>query len=207
VPSDSYDHIARALDCGADGIVIPMVGSAEQARTILDKMKYTPKGQRGVALALANDRYRAAPVTDALADANERTKLICLIETVDGIANVDAIAKVEGVDVLWVGHFDLTCSMGIPAQFDHPDYTAALAKVLAAGKREKKNLGRLVADIDSGVALAKEGWDLICYHGDVWLYQSAIRQGVDGIRSGLAADEKGAKKTTKDKSTKKTKKK
>ena len=207
VPSDSYDHIARALDCGADGIVIPMVGSAEQARAIVEKMKYTPEGKRGVALALANDRYRMGPVDAALAGANQRTKLICLIETVDGIANVDEIAKVEGVDVLWVGHFDLTCSMGIPAQFDHPDYKAALKKVVAAGKREKKGLGRLVADVDSGVALAAEGWDLICYHGDVWLLQTAIRQGVDGIRSGFAAGEKAAKKAAKVKSTKKSKKK
>ena len=207
VPSDSYDHIARALDCGADGIVIPMVGSAEQARAIVEKMKYTPEGKRGVALTLANDRYRMGPVDAALAGANQRTKLICLIETVDGIANVDEIAKVEGVDVLWVGHFDLTCSMGIPAQFDHPDYKAALKKVVAAGKREKKGLGRLVADVDSGVALAAEGWDLICYHGDVWLLQTAIRQGVDGIRSGFAAGEKAAKKAAKVKSTKKSKKK
>lgn len=207
VPSDSYDHIARALDVGADAIVIPMVGSADQARAIVQKMKYTPKGQRGVALALANDRYKMGPVDAALAAANRRTRLICLIETVDGVANVDDIAKVDGVDVLWVGHFDLTCSMGIPAQFDHPDYVAALAKVLKAGKREKKGLGRLVGDIDSGVALAQEGWDLICYHGDVWLYQTAIRQGIDGIRSGFAAGAKAAKKQHKDKPAKKTKKK
>lgn len=207
VPSDSYDHIARALDCGADGIVIPMVGSAEQARAIVEKMKYTPRGQRGVALALANDRYKMGPVDAALADANARTRLICLIETVDGVKNVEAIAKVDGVDVLWVGHFDLTCSMGIPAQFDHPDYVAALAKVLKVGRAHGKGLGRLVADIDSGVALAREGWDLICYHGDVWLYQNAIRQGVDGIREGFAAAAKTAKKEQKPKSGKKSKKK
>ena len=207
IPSDSYDHIARALDVGVDAIVIPMVGSADQARSIVEKMKYTPKGKRGVALGLGNDRYKLAPVADSLAAANKRTRLVCLIETVDGIANVDEIAQVEGVDVLWVGHFDLTCSMGIPAQFDHPDYTAALNKVLKAGQREKKGLGRLVGDIDSGVALAAEGWDLICYNGDVWLYQTAIRQGVDGIRSGFAAAAKPAKKQDKDKPAKKSKKK
>jgi 2-keto-3-deoxy-L-rhamnonate aldolase RhmA len=207
VPSDSYDHIARALDVGTDAIVIPMVGSAEQARSIVEKMKYTPKGKRGVALGLGNDRYKPGPVAEMLAAANRRTRLVCLIETVDGIADVDEIAKVDGVDVLWVGHFDLTCSMGIPAQFDHPDYTAALKKVLKAGQREKKGLGRLVGDVASGVALAEEGWDMICYNGDVWLYQSAIRQGVDGIRSGFAAAAKPAKKQAKDKPSKKSKKK
>lgn len=203
VPSDSYDHIARALDCGADGLVIPMVGSAEQAKSIVQKMKYTPKGQRGVALALANDRYKMGPVDQALAGANERTRLVCLIETADGVKNVDAIAAVDGVDVLWVGHFDLTCSMGIPGQFDHPDYHAAMAKVAKAGKKHKKNLGRMVADVASGVALARDGWDMICYHGDVWLYQTAIRQGIDAIRSGFANGEKTAKKEGKKKSSKK----
>jgi 2-dehydro-3-deoxyglucarate aldolase/4-hydroxy-2-oxoheptanedioate aldolase len=207
VPSDSYDHVARAVDCGAEGIVIPMVGSADQARAVLDKMKYTPLGKRGLAPALANDRYKMGPVDAALAAANQRNRLICLIETVDGIANVDAIAAVDGVDALWVGHLDLTASMGIPGQFDHPDFKAALAKVLKAGQKHKKGLGRMVADIDSGIALADEGWDLIIYHGDVWLYQTAIRQGIDGIRSGFASVAKPAKKSGKGKLAKKSKKK
>ncbi len=207
VPSDSYDHIARALDVGAEAIVVPMVGSADQARAIVERMKYTPKGKRGVALALANDRYKMGPVDAALAAANERTRLVCLIETVDGVANVDEIAAVEGVDVLWVGHFDLTCSMGIPAQFEHPDYTAALKKVLKAGLRHDKGLGRMVADIAAGVALAHEGWDLIIYHGDVWLYQNAVRQGLDGIKTGFADGTKAARKSGKEKSAKKGKKK
>ena len=58
VPSDAYDHIARALDIGAEGIIVPMLGSAEQARPIIDKMKYTPVGKRGLGLGLGNDRYR-----------------------------------------------------------------------------------------------------------------------------------------------------
>ena len=186
VPSDSYDHIARALDCGAEAIVVPMLGSADQARAIRDKMKYTPVGKRGLAPALANDRYRAGPVVDALKAANRRNRFVALIETVDGVRNVDEIAAVDGVDVLWVGHLDLTASMGIPGQFDHPDYRKALAKVLKAGKRHGKGLGRMVTDVASGVALAKEGWDLIIYHGDVWLLQAAMRQGIDGIRAGLA---------------------
>lgn len=186
VPSDDYHHIARALDCGAQSIVIPMVGSADQARSIVEKMNYTPRGKRGLAQALANDRYKMAPVVDALSDANARNSLVCLIETVDGIANVDEIAAVDGVDVLWVGHLDLTASMGIPGQFDHPDYQAALAKVLAAGKRHKLGLGRLVTDVPSGIELFNDGWDLICYHGDVWLLQTALRAGLDDIRAGVA---------------------
>ncbi len=203
VPSDRYDHIARALDAGADSVVIPMVGSAEQARSVVEKMKYTPVGKRGLALALANDRYKMQPVGEALAAANARTRFVALIETAEGVENVDEIAAVEGVDVLWVGHLDLTASMGIPGQFDHPDYKKALAKVLKAGQKHGLGLGRMVGDIPSGVGLAEEGWDLIAYNGDVWLLQAALRQGIDGIRSGYADVAKAAKKG----SAKKTKKK
>ena len=191
VPSDAYDHIARALDIGAEGIVVPMLGSAEQARAILDKVKYTPKGKRGLGLALGNDRYHMSPVKEALSAANQRTCFIALIETAEGVAEVEKIAALDGVDVLWVGHADLSASMGIPGEYDHPDFKRALERVLKAGKKHKKGLGRMVTDVASGVALAKEGWDLIVYHGDAWLMQVAIRQGIDGIKAGVAAGTKG----------------
>ncbi|TVQ29693.1 MAG: hpch/hpai aldolase [Geminicoccaceae bacterium] len=187
LPSGAYDHVARALDVGADAIVVPMLGSAEQARAIVQRMKYTPDGGRGVALGLANDRYRQGPVLNALAAANRRTAFVALIETKDGIANVDEIAATPGVDVLWVGHFDLTCDMGIPGAFDHPDYLAALDKVKRAGKRAGKPIGRLVGDVAGGVALAQDGWDLIIYSGDVWLLQAAVRDGLEQIRAGAKA--------------------
>lgn len=195
VPSDSYHHIARALDIGAEGIIVPMLGSAEQAREILAKMKYTPKGGRGLGLGLGNDRYRMAPPAEAIRAANERTRFVALIETVSGVENVDKIAALEDVDVLWVGHADLTASMGITGQYDHPDYKRALERVVKAGKKHGKRLGRLVTDIDGGIAEAGEGWDTLCYHGDAWLMQVAIRQGIDAIRAGVEA--KGGK--TKDK--------
>ena len=186
VPSDAYDHIARALDIGAEGIIVPMLGSAEQARAIIEKMKYTPIGRRGLGLGLGNDRYRAMAAADAIRAANARTRFVALIETVDGVENVEEIAALDGVDVLWVGHSDLTASMGIPGQYDHPDYTRALARVVKAGKKNGKRLGRLVTDVGAALAEVEEGWDTICYHGDAWLLQVAIRQGIDGIRAGVA---------------------
>jgi 2-dehydro-3-deoxyglucarate aldolase/4-hydroxy-2-oxoheptanedioate aldolase len=196
IPTGAYDHVARALDVGADAIVVPMVGSPEEAATVVRHMKYTPDGRRGVALGLANDRYRQGPVMEALASANERTAFVALIETRAGIENVDAIAATPGVDVLWVGHFDLTCDMGIPGQFDHPDYLAALKAVKKAGKKHGKPIGRLVGDVATGVALAKDGWDLVIYSGDVWLLQAAVREGLNAIRAGVG---KGGGKKTKGK--------
>jgi 2-dehydro-3-deoxyglucarate aldolase/4-hydroxy-2-oxoheptanedioate aldolase len=187
VPSKSYHHIARALDMGAEGLMVPMVGSAEEARAVLDCMKYTPHGLRGVALGIAHDSYAGGAVLDKLAAANARSTFFAQIETAAGVKNADAIAAVEGVDCLWVGHFDLSCSLGIPGQFEHRKFKDAVARVLAACARHGKAAGRLVPDAASGIALNKDGFDFICYSGDVWALQAAIKSGVDEIRAGCAA--------------------
>ena len=95
VPSKEYHHIARVLDVGAEGIMVPMVSSAAEARHIVNSMKYTPQGARGVALQVAHDRYRPGAVTQKLAEANHRSTLFCQIETAEGVENAEAIAAVE----------------------------------------------------------------------------------------------------------------
>jgi len=126
VPSRNYNHIARALDMGAEGLMLPMVSSGEEAAQIVAHAKYPSQGHRGVALQVAHDRYLPGPVLKKLRDANKRTTIFAQIETPDGVANADEIAGVKGIDCLWVGHFDLSASMGIAGQFDHPDFIAAV---------------------------------------------------------------------------------
>ena len=183
VPSKEYHHIARAADMGAEGIMLPMVNDAKEARHILDCMKYVPQGQRGVALGVAHDLYRGGAVMDKLAAANARTTFFAQIETRAGVENADAIAALDGVDCLWVGHFDLSCSLGIPGQFEHKDFLAAIDAVVHACRKHGKSTGRLVPDVATGADYNAKGFDYICYSGDVWAYQAAVKAGVDGIRS------------------------
>ena len=96
---------------------------------------------------------------------------------------IDQIAAVEGVDCLWIGHFDLSCSLGIPGQFDHPEFVAALEQVITAGKTHNKPLGRLVPTVEEGVTLFKEGFDMILYSMDVGLLRQALTSGVEALRS------------------------
>jgi 2-keto-3-deoxy-L-rhamnonate aldolase RhmA len=179
---------------GAEGIMLPMVGSAEEARGILDSMKYHPQGRRGVALAVAHDRYIPGPTLDKLAAANRWTTLFTQIETRDGVANADAIAAVDGVDCLWVGHFDLSASLGIPGQFSHKDFTDAIGTVIKACRKHGKSAGRLVPTVDEGVAFHQTGFDFICYSGDVWALHGAVQQAVNEIRE-RAAPAKGRGKS------------
>ena len=162
-----------------------MVGTADQARAVLNCMKYPPVGGRGVALGIAHDRYMPGPTLDKLTAANKRTTLFAQIETAEGVENADEIAAVDGVDCLWIGHFDLSCSLGIPGEFEHKTFKDAVRKVIKACASRGKALGRLVPTAEQGVALYKTGHDFICYSGDVWVLQQAVSAGVSAIREAV----------------------
>ncbi len=179
----SYEYVARALDTGAEGLVPPMMGSAEECRRVLDYMKYTPDGSRGVALGIAHDNYTGGDVKEKLNAANQRTSLFAMIETREGIENAEAIAALDGVDCLWVGQFDLSSSLGIPGQFDHPDFARAVDAVIAAARKHGKALGCMAMSVEESVALARQGFEMICYSGDVWLLGAAVRSGIESIRA------------------------
>lgn len=178
---DYYD-MARMLDIGAQALCLPMVSSAAEARAIVKQCKYVPDGERGVALGVMHDRYTTGPVMGKLAKANRETMIFPLIETVGGIEEVEAIAHTEGVDGLWLGHFDLSCSLGIPGQFDHPTFKDAVARTCAAGKAAGIPVGRIAGDARDGAALYQEGFDLIAISGDVWLLQSALSTAAAELR-------------------------
>ena len=178
----TYPDIATALDAGAEGLLLPMAGSAEEVRELAGYMKYPPDGGRGVALGVAHDRYAAGPPEEALAAANARTVCIPLIETAEGVENVEAIAALPEVDLLWIGHFDLSCSLGVPGAFDHPDFIAAHQRIVAAAHAAGKSIGRLTGSPEDGRRLIGEGVDFICYGTDASLLLQAARAGFDAMR-------------------------
>ncbi len=180
-PSKDYHHVARAMDMGAEGLMLPMVGNVEEARHILKSMKYTPDGGRGVALQVSHDRYRPGPVVDKFVAANRRSTFFCQIETAEGVDNADAIAALPGVDCLWVGHFDLSVSLGVPGEFGSKTFTDAIARVCDAARKHGKSLGRLVPTVQQGVDLYGQGFDFICYSGDVWVLHDALKDAVRQI--------------------------
>ncbi len=186
-PSKSTDHIARVMDMGAEGIMVPMVNDADEARAIVNAVKYAPDGQRGVALGIAHDNYKGGAVADKFAAANGRSTIFAQIETAAGAENADAIAAVPGIDCLWVGHFDLSASLGIPGDFGHKLFTDAIARTIAAARKHGKVVGRLVPTVASAVELHAQGFDMICYSGDVWMFSEALTKAVADIREGVGA--------------------
>jgi 2-keto-3-deoxy-L-rhamnonate aldolase RhmA len=183
IPATEYHFIARALDMGAMGIMVPMVESVQQAEILVAAAKYPPIGRRGAAFGIAHDDYSGGDIVHKISTANSETHLIAQIETAAGIENVDAIAAVDGIDVLWIGHFDLSNSLGIPGRFDHPRFQDALKAVLAACRRYGKVPGFMAGSIDNGKSLLDQGFRMLAYGGDLWLYQQAIRDGVSALNS------------------------
>ncbi|HEX5442752.1 MAG TPA: aldolase/citrate lyase family protein [Pirellulales bacterium] len=187
IPAAEYHFIARVLDMGAMGIMVPMVESAEQAERIAASAKYPPVGRRGAAFGVAHDDYRGGDIIEKITTANRETHLIAQIETAAGVENVEAIARVDGIDVLWIGHFDLTNSLGIPGQFDHPRFRDALEAVLTACQRNQKAPGFMASSIGDGKSLLDRGFRMLAYGGDLWLYQNAVRDGVRALNGHVRA--------------------
>jgi len=179
VPASEYHFIARALDMGAQGVMLPMVESRAQAEHIVACAHYPPHGRRGAAFGVAHDDYLPGTPAEKMRVAHDRTLVIALIETVVGVENVEAIAAVAGIDVLWLGHFDLTNFMGIPGQFQHPDYLAAVRRVVAAAKANGKFAGVMASDESWARDYWAHGFRVIAYGLDHALYQSALKAGID----------------------------
>jgi 2-dehydro-3-deoxyglucarate aldolase/4-hydroxy-2-oxoheptanedioate aldolase len=138
-------RIGRALDMGARGIMVPRLDAAEQAREAVSFLRYPPDGIRGVATRVRGAGLGVVPHPE-VKRLNGRVVGIIQIESVGGLRDADAIAAIDGVDVLFVGPADLSHSLGIPGQFQHPDYVAALERVLAACQAHGKAPGILVYD-------------------------------------------------------------
>lgn len=184
VPACHYHLIAPVLDAGAMGIMVPMVETAAQAAQVVSWCRYRPHGVRGLAFDVAHDDFRAGDPIAKMAQANARTLVIPLIETATGIANVDAIMATDGIDIGWLGHYDLTNTMGITAQFDHPDFNAAVDALVAACARHGKTPGFLAGTVAMADAWRARGFRCLAYGTDISLLRDTLRDGLATLRSG-----------------------
>jgi 2-keto-3-deoxy-L-rhamnonate aldolase RhmA len=132
VPGTARHLISPVLDEGAMGIMVPLVETRAQAIDIVTWCKYRPHGTRGLGFSIAHDDYSGGSVVEKINSLNERTLVIALIESETGIENAEEILSVPGIDVGWLGHYDLTDSMGIPGQFEHPRFKAAVKSLLGS---------------------------------------------------------------------------
>ena len=134
--------VSLLLDNGVTGIIYPDVANAAEARKAVDTCKFAPIGKRSVVGGYPHFDYRAVPLTESVPQLNDVCLLVCMIETVEGLNNVEEIAAVDGVDVLHVGSNDLLVNMGKPGKFDDPAIVAAQDRVISGGQGARQVRGR-----------------------------------------------------------------
>lgn len=168
VPRGQYDMATRVLDGGAWGLVMPHVDTPEEAREIVDRVKYPPLGHRSVVGALPQIGFAAMPMADASAAINANMLVVVMLESPLAIANADKIAAVPGIDALLIGASDLSMEMGIPGQYYHADMVKAFETMIAACKTHGKwpGIGGIYTEeglrkyVPMGIKLVIAGSDL-----------------------------------------------
>ncbi|MBM3491960.1 MAG: aldolase [Alphaproteobacteria bacterium] len=181
-PGKDYQYAARLLDLGAMGLMFQMVESAEEAAKLVAWTRYPPHGVRGAMFGGAHDDYGGGAIADTMAKAHERTLILALIETAKGVANVEEIMAVPGIDVAHLGHADLSLSMGIPGDFANPKLQAAIDRLLAACQKHGKPAACLAANAKTGRDWMARGFKMVSYSYDIALIADGLRSGIAGLR-------------------------
>jgi 4-hydroxy-2-oxoheptanedioate aldolase len=137
---DAHDA-TRVLDCGAQGVMVPHVQNAAEAKAIVEACLYAPKGHRSAFGSGPALGYAALPQAEVCRRLNDETVLMAMIETPEAVANAVAIAAVDGIDVLHIGASDLSTEMGVPGQYKHERMRAAFEQVAGAARAHGKAMG------------------------------------------------------------------
>jgi 2-keto-3-deoxy-L-rhamnonate aldolase RhmA len=175
-----YAQIAPALDAGAGGVMAPMIETAQQARTLVESARYPPLGRRGFGVIMSDELADGGPGARA-ERANRETVVIAQIESPLGISNAEEILDVPGIDVAWLGQFDLSLGLGVPGQFDHPSYLEAVDHLVGAARARRIPLGQLVGSVEAGRAMRELGFQVLAF-ADIWVFERALRDSLDGLR-------------------------
>lgn len=183
VADHSRHQISGALDCGATGVIVPMVETEAQARQVVSFALYQPDGTRGAAFGMAHHDFAEVHPVTAMRQANASTSVVVQIETAQGLDNVEGIAAVDGIGGLWMGQFDLTISMGIPGEFDHPRFLEASKRVAEAGRTNGIPVGLMATSVKQAYQFIDLGYRIVAFDSDISIYRSRLSEGLAAIRS------------------------
>ena len=187
IPASEYHFVARVMDAGAQGIMAPNVRTPEQARMLNDAMRYAPDGNRGLGLGVSHNDFIRPDSKQYMAAANASNILICQVESRAAVRDLDAIASVPGVDCLWVGHMDLTQSMGIVEQFQHPEFLSAMARVTQTARDRGLFAGIQPGSLSQAKEWMEIGFNLISYSTDIGIYSAGLVSELNAVRA-IAAE-------------------
>lgn len=174
--------IIRPLDRGAAGILVPHVDSGEMAKDVLRFSRFGPLGERGMDIYSRAAQYGHMPKKEYLQTANENTLLILQIEGSEGLKNLDAILAVPGGDVIFVGPYDLSQSLGLPGEIDHPQVVRAIEDIVKRVCKSGRHVGIYADDVEAAQKWIKLGVQFIALSVDTAIYYQACKKLVAALR-------------------------
>lgn len=187
VRSVNDPDVSLLLDNGVTGIVFPDVNNAADARKAVDTARFAPIGKRSVSGGYPIFDFRSMPLSESVPLLNEATLVVCMIETVEGLNNVEEIAAVDGIDVLHVGANDLLANMGKPGRFDDPEIVAAQERVISVARTNGKHAGcGGNRDIERQAQFIRKGAQFVTTQTDIAFLSAAASQWTRGVRDALA---------------------
>jgi len=182
-PNCEPTHISKALDFGATGVQVPQIESQDMARATVRASKYHPEGARGLQPYVRSASYRSYPTADYLANANRETLVVVQVEGSKGIANLDAILKVEGVDIAFIGPYDLSQSLGIPGQVKHPRVQEALNEAVRLAQKAGKHIGTYCDDVETALEYRSAGVTYLTVSIDAYIFLSNARSMISRLKN------------------------
>ncbi|WP_307335925.1 HpcH/HpaI aldolase family protein [Caldalkalibacillus uzonensis] len=167
IPEIRRETILKPLDAGAAGILVPMVNSVEEAKEVIQHVKYPPDGKRGAALRRGHSDYRAVSAADYMKQANEEIAVLLQVETMEAVHCAPELAQVEGVDALFIGPFDLSVDMGIPGKIWDKSLRQIYSDIISACKQRGVAVGIQSFDIEQARELVNLGVRYLSFSSDV----------------------------------------
>lgn len=175
VTEASATTILRSLDVGAHGIQVPQVNDAITADMVAKASKYYPDGIRGAALARSGDYGMVTSTMDYFKTENEETLVVVHCENEEGLLNLESIAEIPDIDVIFLGPFDMSQSLGIPGEIYHPKVEAAAERVLKVTKAAGKAAGIFVTDGEQAKRRIAQGFQYITINVDTTIFGKAYK--------------------------------
>ncbi|MCP2238951.1 HpcH/HpaI aldolase family protein [Thermoanaerobacterium thermosaccharolyticum] len=182
ITESSETTVLRSLDVGAYGIQVPQVNDAHTASEIVKFSKYYPKGIRGIAMPRSGD-YGNVDVSKYIENANDETIIIVHCENKQSLDNLDEIAKVPGIDVIFLGPYDMSQSLGIPGQVNHPYIQEAAQRVIKVCRQNGIAAGTFVGNGEEARKKAEQGFQYIIMGMDVTLFSNVCKYEISRAKS------------------------
>lgn len=183
VPWNDPVRLKRVIDIGVAGVMVPMIGSADEARDLVEALRYPPEGIRGIAGSRATGYGQN--MEEYVTSANGSILTIAQIETEAGLENVREIAEIEGIDALFVGPADLSGALGIFAEWESEEFQEAVNRVLEAGKAADVPVGTLTVDTDAIEETVEQGFDFLIAGKDASQLMQSTQEALETYQQSL----------------------